>query len=282
VIKIVVGFDGRPGGHDALALGRRLGRMLHGELLVICAYPFREGTARDDAEDFIVATRTEAQEVLNAARELVGRAERPTFVAVPSPNPARTLHEVAEAEDARLIVVGVSQSSRTGPRSSSTTWEVLRHAPCAVAVAPEGWTHRDRPLTRVGIAHDAKPEARAALDAALALLDVARPALDRIEVVHVARSGRSERPSLEEASGRLSVLGPVDEVELHGDPVAELVRHADELDLLVLGSHDRGAIGRLLLGSVSRGVVARARIPVLVRPWSQSHLEELTRAAAFL
>jgi nucleotide-binding universal stress UspA family protein len=282
VIKIVVGFDGRRGGHDALALGRRLGRMLDAELFVICAYPFRPGPADEDGQDFPAADRPDARVLLDEVRELVGRAERPTFVAVPSSNPARALHEVAEGEGAQVIVVGVSERSATGPRSSSTTWEVLRHAPCAVAVAPDAWRERDRPLTRIGIAYDGKPEARAALDAAAALLDQSRPPIDRVEIVHVAGSGRPDAVESDESSRRLAVLGPVRQLELQGDAAAELVEHADELDLLVVGSHDRGALGRLLLGSVSRDVVARARIPVLVRPWSRSHTEGLARAAAFL
>ena len=282
MIKIVVGFDGRRGGHDALALGRRLGRMLDAELFVICAYPFREGPAAQDGQDFPAAGRTDARARLEEARDVVGRAERPTFVAVPSSNPARALHEVADGEGAQVIVVGVSERTAKGPRASSTTWEVLRHAPCAVAVAPGGWRESGRPLTRVGIAYDGKPEARAALDAAVALLDQSRPPIGSVEVIHVAGSGGPEPVEPDDSSRRLAVLGPVGEVELQGDAAAELVEHADGLDLLVVGSHDRGALGRLLLGSVSRDVVARARIPVLVRPWSRSRIEGLARAAAFL
>jgi nucleotide-binding universal stress UspA family protein len=282
VIKIVVGFDGREGGHDALALGRHLGRMLDAELFVICAYPFRDDPAGEDGQDFPAAGRTEAQARLAEARTLVGRAERPTFVAVPSSNPARALHEVAEGERAQVIVVGVSERTVKGPRASSTTWEVLRHAPCAVAVAPDGWRERDRPLTRVGIAYDGKPEARAALDAAVALLEQSRPAIDWVEVIHVGGSADKEPLEPDEGSRRVAVLAPVREVGLQGDAATELVQHADRLDLLVLGSHDRGALGRLLLGSVSRDVVARARIPVLVRPWTRSSSEGLARVAAFL
>jgi nucleotide-binding universal stress UspA family protein len=53
---------------------------------------------------------------------------------------------------------------------------------------------------------------------------------------------------------------------LRGDPVAEIVRHADavDADLIVVGSRGHGAIASALLGSVSRGVLARSKRPVLV------------------
>lgn len=54
-----------------------------------------------------------------------------------------------------------------------------------------------------------------------------------------------------------------------GTPAAEILQVAQEVsaDLIIVGSHDRGALGRLLLGSVSQVVLRDARCPVLiVRP----------------
>lgn len=51
-----------------------------------------------------------------------------------------------------------------------------------------------------------------------------------------------------------------------GSPVAEILARAEELksDLLVVGSHNRSALGRLLLGSVSQDVVKQAHCSVRV------------------
>lgn len=51
-----------------------------------------------------------------------------------------------------------------------------------------------------------------------------------------------------------------------GDPAESIVAaaHAEQADLLLVGSHGRGPIGRLLLGSVSEHVVRNAPCPVLV------------------
>jgi nucleotide-binding universal stress UspA family protein len=51
-----------------------------------------------------------------------------------------------------------------------------------------------------------------------------------------------------------------------GDPASAIVDRTDEggHDLVVIGSHGRGPLGTLLLGSVSRAVAARSPVPVLV------------------
>lgn len=51
-----------------------------------------------------------------------------------------------------------------------------------------------------------------------------------------------------------------------GDPVSEIVRTSKEIgaDLIVVGSRGLSTLKRILLGSVSQGVVARSSIPVLV------------------
>lgn len=53
---------------------------------------------------------------------------------------------------------------------------------------------------------------------------------------------------------------------LIGDPVAEIVRHAGEerCDLLVVGTHGRKGIPRLVLGSVAERVARQSPCPVLL------------------
>ncbi len=52
---------------------------------------------------------------------------------------------------------------------------------------------------------------------------------------------------------------------LHGDPVGEIVRLSDEekVDMIVMGTHGRTGLTRLLMGSVAEAVVRRANCPVL-------------------
>jgi universal stress protein A len=53
---------------------------------------------------------------------------------------------------------------------------------------------------------------------------------------------------------------------LRGMPVAELGKFAEreEMDLIVMGSHGRTGLRRLLMGSVAEGVMRKAPCPVLI------------------
>ena len=53
---------------------------------------------------------------------------------------------------------------------------------------------------------------------------------------------------------------------LIGSPVTEILSYADrhEIGLIVMGSHGRTGLSRLLMGSIAEGVVRRASCPVLV------------------
>jgi nucleotide-binding universal stress UspA family protein len=58
----------------------------------------------------------------------------------------------------------------------------------------------------------------------------------------------------------------IEEVIVHGDAAAEIVRVARErqVDLIVISSHGRTGLGRILFGSTAESVVRHAPCPVLV------------------
>lgn len=49
-------------------------------------------------------------------------------------------------------------------------------------------------------------------------------------------------------------------------PIPTLVQLSEDADMIVVGSHGRGAVGRVLLGSVSSGVLRGAACPVAIVP----------------
>jgi len=58
----------------------------------------------------------------------------------------------------------------------------------------------------------------------------------------------------------------VDEVIAHGEAASEIVRVARErgVDMIVISSHGRTGLGRILFGSTAESVVRHAHCPVLV------------------
>jgi nucleotide-binding universal stress UspA family protein len=64
----------------------------------------------------------------------------------------------------------------------------------------------------------------------------------------------------------------VEDLLAHGDPAAEIVRVAEErgAGLIVISSHGRTGLGRIIFGSTAESVVRHARCPVLVvKPLTQ-------------
>ncbi|NHN40323.1 universal stress protein [Halorubellus sp. JP-L1] len=57
----------------------------------------------------------------------------------------------------------------------------------------------------------------------------------------------------------------VETVVVDGSPSREIVHYAEDggIDLIVMGTHGRGGIDRLLLGSVAERVVRASKVPVL-------------------
>jgi len=116
-----------------------------------------------------------------------------------------------------------------------------------------------------------------ALSGKLWLLHVAEPEPDFVgyeagpDVVRdqVAREFRDEHRKLQEYAASMREEGlPVTALMIQGPVVETVIAEADRLeaDLLVVGSHGYGAVYDLLVGSVSRGILKHADIPVLVVP----------------
>lgn len=75
------------------------------------------------------------------------------------------------------------------------------------------------------------------------------------------------REVLDDALAPVASARPALEIDRRveaGDPVTALAEAAAEAELLVVGSHGRGAIARFLLGSVSHGVLSRLEAPTVV------------------
>ena len=98
----------------------------------------------------------------------------------------RGLHELAEAEQADLLVVGSShRGSVDRVVLGDDTRDALDGAPCAVAIAPAGYALERRPIRRIGVGYDRSPESKHALRVARVLAGERGAALAALEAVSI-------------------------------------------------------------------------------------------------
>jgi nucleotide-binding universal stress UspA family protein len=283
---ILVGFDPRTGDYAPVALGAEMARVTGSALIVASAEGARDG-ARTDAD--LVEDCSEA--VAQAAEKLQGADVRADCLRLRSTSAARALQELAEQEDAGLLVLGSARTSGLGRvLAGSTAMRLLHGAPCPVAVTPSGWSG-DRPPETIGAAYADTEEGEQALRGAHALarrlgarLRVVTavphtermhletdppiaPVVDKRDVVDVEGEHRLDAEArLRALTARLEGDVPIDAEAISGDPADVLVDFSQGVDLLVVGSRGYGPARAVLLGSVSRRVMAEAHCPVLVVP----------------
>ena len=86
---------------------------------------------------------------------------------------------------------------------------------------------------------------------------------------NLAKKFHNEHCQIQEIANRLRKAG-LDATALlvHGETVESILKEASDLDvdMIVVGTHGRGAMYQLLVGSVSEGILHKSRYPVLVIP----------------
>jgi nucleotide-binding universal stress UspA family protein len=105
----------------------------------------------------------------------------------------------------------------------------------------------------------------------------------RVHLLHVASEGEADvtRP-LAEAAAQAGPDVPAVLATSVGDPAPEIVRYATRhpIDLIVVGTHGRTGVSRVLLGSVAERVMRGAPCPVLVVPPGAAPAPPASSAAA--
>lgn len=261
--RIVVGFDGREGGRDALALGRALATE-GTEIGVGIALPY-EPIHGIDTHGYDVALTKHFDVLFDAVRREMG--ETPfTRHELRNSSPTQALLELAAAEQAELIVLGSSHHGRVGRVYPGSVGEqMMSGAETAVAVAPRGFADsKKRSISVIGVAFDGSHESNLALLAANRLRERLGGSLKLITVVH--RSTLRSQEWQDIAIDRVRGAGEIESVLDQGDPAAVLESRSAELDLLVIGSRGYGPIRRVLLGGVSTKVMRSATCPVMIVP----------------
>lgn len=186
------------------------------------------------------------------------------------------------AAEADIVALGSHTRGRVARLLGSTSLTVAMHATCPVVVirlagedAPPGPS-----AGRIVVGADDSTRSQRAVDFAFgqadsrgigltAVLSWIGPDLDATTSPphEWEQAAEDERVLLAEAlAGRCAEHPDVDVVEKTalGDPTAALVDESRGAELLVVGSHGRGGLGGLVLGSVSQALLHRAHCPVAV------------------
>jgi len=173
-----------------------------------------------------------------------------------------------EAEDIQPDMIVMGRYGRTGLDRllmGSVTARVIGHSPFKVLIVPKGATVS---FDRILIASDGSPSSQAAAQEALAL---ARVRAGKLCAVSVAME-EGEIPRAQEVIRLLMAEAnqagvPFQGSLPQGQPADDGIIQAaikNEVDLIVMGSHGRTGLKRLLMGSVTERVIGQAPCPVLV------------------
>ena len=299
---IIAGYDPASADRAPVNFGVAAAEFTGAPLIVgsVGAKGHRPGAGQQDEELVVDATDVLAE----AERELGGRGISFECRGLTGTSAARALHEVAEAEQAGLLVVGSTRQGALGRVYRGSTAERLMHgAPCPIAIVPSGW-EAGAGLGTIGVAYVDTDEGREALLGAHALARQAGATLRVLTAVKAglamyrkteARMPEQEGKEFEEIEGELRVsaeetlkrqtaaLGGDVPIEIDAfveDPADVLIRVSENLDLLVCGSRGYGPLRAVLLGGVTRRLTAEAQCPVIVLPRGvTSSLEPLMAAS---
>jgi nucleotide-binding universal stress UspA family protein len=278
---IVVGVDGSDRSHaavawaitEATASGRPL-TLLH--VLDERNLPLALHGLESDQHAWGLLTRLES-EARKSAPTLVIRKEM-------ADGPVDTCLVSRSAEQSTLVVGRRGLGSFARLLVGSSSLSVASHARVPVVVVPDGWpvkAHRSDPVV-AGVDHrDLQPGAIAFAFAEAQRLGVALVAAQGREVPALGWDPDTDAAAIEDeadhdsAGGLNRALQPFREaypdvevslVHRRGHPLTVLLDEVGPTQLLVLGRHSDRRRGGFPFGSVARGVLQYAEVPVAIVP----------------
>jgi nucleotide-binding universal stress UspA family protein len=251
---IIVGVDPleRAAALEALALGRALSHLLGDPLQAVHVFA-------PQGADPVVERRRHEQEIV---RLLDDARVAAAVTAFPGLSPARVMHHLADRERASGVVIGSAHEAQPGRTSLGPVSEALLFGSrVPVVVAPGGYVPPEGGIERVAVAYGGTPESDEALRHAAAL------AGDHRLTVLAADDPAPAATARERLDRALARAGHEAEgVVVEGGPASGLVAASAELDLLIAGSRSYGPLRVVLLGAVTRRLLATARCPVMLVP----------------
>jgi nucleotide-binding universal stress UspA family protein len=278
---IVVGVDGSVRGADAVALARTLLPALDGRLILANAVAAL-GVGRGGGA-YEPAARAEALRIVGSAAPDLGPEVAETRV-VDCLGRSRGLIDLSEDVNASALVLGSCHRGAAGRvLIGSLAEDLLGSVRCPLIVAPRGYRNHARPLRRIGVGYDATPDAERALDFAVGLARATGASLRLWCVVAPTEGDGSPdftryihgiaHRQLADGVARVPEGLRATTAVLEGSPGHELSAAAarEGADLIVVGPHGHGLVGRMLVGNTARRLMRSATVPVAVVPARTRH-----------
>lgn len=284
--RILVGVDGSATSSRALRFAIERAQR-HGSALAVGYVMNRTAVAIAmsnpygyvDPTPMLDAIDDEADELLESSIAAAkGFDVSATSVKLEGP-PAEAVVQRAKETHADLVVVGTHGRHGIGRLVIGSVAEgVVRTCTAPVFVIPQNGAPSAGPLNRALVCIDGSPASELALTFALRFAEVENTRLtlctvaepesrtgefDRVRFLHQEIETKA-REALTAAHERTKGFPQVDSQLLHGDAVTEIVSLAQRVsaDCIFTGTHGRGGIPRLILGSVASGLLQTSRIPV--------------------
>jgi nucleotide-binding universal stress UspA family protein len=272
--KILVAYDGSASSKNALKQAFKLAKWIK----VVAVIPNYMGdldlTAISNIKEVILGP---GQKLLAEAKEIAENHKAPILTNLEQGEPYEQIVQVAADENCDLIVMGRRGLSKLERElMGGVTARVIGHTSKDVLVVPENaivnWG-------KILLATDGSRNNSAAVDRALELASQHAAELTVVSAVYVNEEFSAQAPEMvNELIGKARSL--VDEIKARaegsgiklrtvvkeGDPhtvITELAREINA-DLIVMGSHGRKGLTRLLMGSVTERVIGFADRPVLI------------------
>ena len=276
--KILVAYDGSSSAQNALSLASQLAREDKSWIKVLAVVPPYLG----DLELIGVSGIKKAifgpgQELLAEAKRIADREEVHILTNLEQGEPYEQIVHVAEEENCDLIIMGRRGKAKMERElMGSVTARVIGHTSKDVLVIPENGTLS---WENILLATDGSTCCDNALARALEIAQERRVKLSAVSVVYTndefyALGQEVVKELYQEADKVLDKvkkwagdLGVQTELFVRdGEPHQAITAMAAEISasLIVMGSHGRKGLTRLLMGSVTERVIGYADCPVLV------------------